>query len=78
MPTVLRAEGFRFPFFSNEGSEPPHVHVSKGAGVAKVWLVPLTVAYAKALSPAERRRVREIVFANRAMFLMRWNEYFAR
>src|SRR3989442_1801226 len=29
MPTLLRVEGFRFFFFSNEGQEPPHVHVSK-------------------------------------------------
>lgn len=38
MPTLLRVESFRFFFFSNEGQEPPHVHVSKGDGVAKVWL----------------------------------------
>jgi hypothetical protein len=38
MPTLLRVEGFRFFFFSNEGQEPPHVHVSKGDGVAKLWL----------------------------------------
>lgn len=26
MPTVLRVAGYRF-FFSNEGNEPPHIHV---------------------------------------------------
>jgi hypothetical protein len=36
MPTLLRVEGFRFFFFSNEGQEPPHVHVSKGDGLAKL------------------------------------------
>ena len=35
MPTVLLVEGYRFFFFSNEGQEPPHVHVRKGGGVAK-------------------------------------------
>lgn len=29
MPTVLRWKGYRFYFFSNEGSEPPHIHIDK-------------------------------------------------
>ena len=45
MPTLLRVEGFRFFFFSNEGQEPPHVHVSKDDGVAKLWLAPLQLVY---------------------------------
>jgi hypothetical protein len=27
MPTLLRIGSFRFHFYSDEGSEPPHVHV---------------------------------------------------
>ena len=27
MPTVLRVGRYRFLFFSNEGHEPPHIHV---------------------------------------------------
>ena len=36
MPTILRLEGYRFFFYSNEGSprEPPHVHVERGDGDA--------------------------------------------
>jgi hypothetical protein len=78
VPTLLLVDGFRFHFFSNEGHEPPHVHVRKGDGVAKVWLDPLTIAYTEGLNAAEVRRIRELVFANRAMFMARWNEYFAR
>lgn len=38
-PTVLRASGFRFYFFSRE--EPrAHVHVQHGEGEAKFWLEP--------------------------------------
>lgn len=44
MPTVLRIGPYRFFFYSNEGSEPPHVHVESGGRVAKVWLVPVSVA----------------------------------
>ena len=31
MPTVLRWNGYRFYFFSNERGEPAHMHVDKGA-----------------------------------------------
>jgi Domain of unknown function (DUF4160) len=31
-------EGFRFGFFSNENNEPPHVHITKGDGMAKFWM----------------------------------------
>ena len=44
MPTVLRWNGYRFYFFSNEGSEPPHIHIDKGGATAKVWLDDLSVA----------------------------------
>jgi hypothetical protein len=40
MPTILRIAGFRFFFFSNEGEEPPHVHVERAESVAKFWLQP--------------------------------------
>lgn len=48
MPTVFRERGFRFFFYSNEGSprEPLHIHVEKDNGEAKFWLTPeIRVAY---------------------------------
>lgn len=78
MPTLLRVEGFRFFFFSNEGREPPHVHVSKGDGVAKLWLAPVELAYASGLTPAELRRVRELTRVHAASFVERWHEVFGR
>ena len=38
MPTVLRWGPYRAFFYSNEGSEPPHVHVRSGDKEAKFWL----------------------------------------
>ncbi len=35
MPTVLRVDGFRFFFYSNEGNEPAHIHVQKAEKYAK-------------------------------------------
>ena len=76
MPTLLQAEGFRFFFYSNERHEPPHVHVEKGDGEAKVWLQPVQIAYSHRLTPAELRRVRELTFTHQAVFVERWNEHF--
>jgi hypothetical protein len=38
-PTVLRAHGYRFYFFSREEVR-PHVHVEHATGEAKIWLDP--------------------------------------
>jgi len=76
--TLLRIEGFRFFFYSNERDEPPHVHVEKGDGEAKLWLQPVALAYSHGLAPAELRRVRELTFEHQAEFLGRWNEHFSR
>lgn len=78
MPTLLRVEGFRFFFYSNEREEPPHVHVEKGGGEARLWLPPVELVYSHGLSPAELRRVRELTFEHQAEFLGQWNEHFHR
>jgi len=44
MPTVLRWRGYRFYFFSNEGNEPPHVHIDKDENTVKYWLEPVRIA----------------------------------
>ncbi|MBO1110252.1 DUF4160 domain-containing protein, partial [Plesiomonas shigelloides] len=45
MPVILRINGYRFFFYSNEGVplEPAHVYVSKAGNEAKSWLEPETV-----------------------------------
>jgi Domain of unknown function (DUF4160) len=78
VPTLLRIEGFRFFFYSSEGQEPPHVHVEKGDGEAKLWLQPVEFVYSYALSPAELRRVRELTLRHQVDFGNRWNEHFRR
>jgi len=39
MPTVLRWGPYRAFFYSNEGGEPPHIHVRSGGFEAKFWLL---------------------------------------
>jgi hypothetical protein len=49
MPTVLQIQGYRIGFFSADGDEPPHVHVSKAGKVAKFWLNPVQLAETSAI-----------------------------
>jgi hypothetical protein len=78
MPTLLIVEGFRFYFFSLEGTEPPHVHVRKGDGKAKYWLAPVELASSRGLKDQELRRALELTQEHAAEFLERWQEYFDR
>jgi hypothetical protein len=69
MPTVLRISGFRFFFYSLEGSEAAHVHVEHGDNVAKFWLDPVSVAESHGFRSHELNRLRVLVMENRLKFL---------
>jgi hypothetical protein len=76
VPTVLRWNGYRFYFFSNEGTEPPHIHVDKGGCTAKVWLQDLSVARSIGFSRREIAELSGKVRDERAAFLEAWRAYF--
>jgi hypothetical protein len=76
MPTILRIEGYRLYFYSHEPNEPPHVHVDRGDGTAKVWLEALSLARSSGLKPKEIGRILELVRQNRIMLLEAWYGYF--
>ena len=78
MPTVLRVSGFRFFFYSLEGSEPAHIHVEHGDKVAKFWLEPVSVAESHGFRSHELNRLRAMVIENRERFREAWNGYFGR
>ena len=78
MPTLLVVEGYRFFFFSNEREEPPHVHVRRGGGLAKIWLEPVRLAHSQGLRPAELKRLRQIAAEYESAFLDRWHEHLNR
>ena len=44
MPTVLRIGPYRFHFYSNEGNEPPHIHIRFEGNECKYWLEPIALA----------------------------------
>jgi uncharacterized protein DUF4160 len=78
MPTVLRTSGFRFFFYSLEGSEPPHVHVEHGDNVAKFWLNPVALAESHGFRSHELTRLRAMVIDLRETFLEAWDAHFGR
>lgn len=76
MPTVLRVRGHRFLFFSNEGHEPPHIHIDTGDKYAKFWLKPVSLAKSVGHNAEELRELRELVDAHRDLFEERWHGHF--
>ena len=80
MPTIIRRDGFRFFFFSNEGDprEPAHVHVRRGAEEAKIWLAPaIAVAESYGFNARELNDLLRIVFSEQANLLRAWHDYFS-
>jgi hypothetical protein len=76
MPTVLRWNGYRFYFFSNEGFEPPHIHVDRGGNTVKFWLENVALARNIGFSAKDMRTIEDKVREERLRFLEAWNEYF--
>ncbi|MEC4595117.1 MULTISPECIES: DUF4160 domain-containing protein [Nitrospirillum] len=79
MPTVFRWNGFRFYFFSNEGSprEPVHIHVERDGGEAKLWLYPeVRIADCVGFSRSAQADLVRIVEARRQEIERAWNEHF--
>jgi hypothetical protein len=76
LPTIARIGQFRFFFYSNEGNEPPHVHVQHESSVAKFWLSPVALAASGGFTAAELNTVEGLVTEQRQPFLEAWNEFF--
>jgi hypothetical protein len=76
MPTILRYKGFRFHFYSNEGHEPPHVHIRRAHDSCKFWLNPVALAYNDGMRSSELRELERVVQEHRDEFESRWHEYF--
>jgi hypothetical protein len=75
MPTVLRLLNWRFHFYSNEGHEPPHIHVRTGDGECKFWLSPVRLARVEGVRANEVRRIEVAVIEHESLFLEKWHEH---
>ena len=76
MPTVLQIQGYRIGFFSADGDEPPHVHVSKAGKVAKFWLNPVQLAENIGYRRHELNEIIRSLEQNQQRLVEAWNEYF--
>ena len=78
MPVVHREGPYRFPFYSDEGSEPPHIHVRRDRNQAKFWLEPITISKNAEFNEPELNRIAGIIERNKAPMLEKWNEHLNR
>jgi hypothetical protein len=81
MPTVFHRKGYRFFFYSNEGSprEPIHIHVEKDGIEAKFWLLPeLKLAYNDGHSARTLRALVRILEVNRDLIEKAWHGFFGQ
>jgi hypothetical protein len=78
MPTVLRVKGYRFFFFSLEGHEPPHIHVSHAERFAKFWLDPVSLVKSRGFRSNELSEIQKVVEEHQDSLMEKWNEYFSR
>ncbi len=76
MPTILRSGPYRFFFYSNEGMEPPHIHIQRERSVAKFWLKPVSLASATRFAPQDIRDMRKLVETHKLKLLEAWDGYF--
>jgi hypothetical protein len=76
MPTVLRWSTYRAFFYSNEGGEPPHVHIRAGDREAKFWLHDLTIAVNAGFPAHELGDIVRHLRLHRGALRAAWNEHF--
>jgi hypothetical protein len=76
MPTVLRDGPYRFCFFSNEGQEPPHIHIKAGSDQATFWLDPIDLASNYGFRAHELNQIERIIEHHQTELIGAWNEYF--
>jgi hypothetical protein len=77
MPTVLRWKGYRFFFYSADGWEPAHIHVTKDGKETKIWLENVGLAVNMGFAAQELNEIVKKTREERESFLRSWNDYFA-
>jgi len=75
VPVVLRADGYRFFFFSREGLEPRHIHVEQAERYAKFWLEPIELVESRGFRSQELRKLHNLIEQHREQFIVAWDEH---
>jgi len=75
MPTVLRVGGYRLHFYSDEGIEPPHIHVRCADGECKFWLDPVALARNRGVPAHTVRDMERLVYKHADLLLEKYDEH---
>ncbi len=75
MPTVLRIDGFRLFFYSNEHL-PKHIHIEKADKTAKYNIEFIELVKSSRFSASDLKQIRSLVEENQEFLIQKWNEYF--
>jgi hypothetical protein len=75
VPTILKAKGYRFFFYSNDHS-PIHIHVEKGGKTAKFDLNPVILSQSSKFNAKELKEIRTLVQQNQTIFKSKWDAFF--
>jgi len=82
MPTVVYIFGWRLFFYSNEGSEPIHIHAEKADMECKYWIIEEEVdikeAYAYNLAQGDRKEIKKIIYQHFDLIIESWNQHFKK
>ena len=82
MPTILYIHGWRLFLYSNEGSEPIHIHAEKADMECKFWIlvdeVEIQEAFSFNLTPAAKKEIKKIIFQHFDLIAEAWNNHFKK
>lgn len=74
MSTILRVEGYRFYWYSNEDNEPIHIHVRRENMKAKFWLSPIRLAGNWGFPKHELNKIAEILENHQTEIANEWSK----
>ncbi len=75
MPTLIRQDGFDIRMYFDD-HDPPHVHVFKAGGQAKISIDPSpSLILVQGMSSKEARAALRIVTQHQTHLLEKWEEY---
>ena len=81
MPKIVEVYGYKIYFYSNEGDEPCHVHVTKDHKTdSKIWIEPeIKIAHNDAkISKKNLKNILDWLDAHKDDILTAWNNFFSK
>ena len=75
MPTVLKIDGYRFFFFSDEHT-PEHIHIEKGDSYIRIEIESLKVTNSYNINSKETKKLVKLVTEHKDKLREAWDEYF--